>query len=185
VTSFDPLPRRRPTAVGLLALACGGGLFTITVREDSTVVVERGTILENLVSDLGFPSFVDLDLTETEELANQGVEPGDIKEVFLVDFVLEAVSPPGADLAFLDTLDVLVSAPGFPEVVIAHQDDFPEGVAAVALDLEPVDLTPYVVSQSMSITTDVRGHRPEVDTEVEARFAVKVRVTGKGACNQL
>ncbi len=169
----------------LLALACGGGLFTITVREESRVLVERGTLVENLVADLGFESFLDLDLTETEELANQGVEPGDIREVFLVDFVLEATAPAGADLAFIDSLDVLVSAPGFPEVVIAHQDDFPQGVAVVALDLEPVDLTPYTVSQSMSITTDVRGHRPEVDTEVEARFAIDVGVTGQGVCNNL
>jgi hypothetical protein len=168
-----------------LALGCGGGLLTITVREESTVIVEKGTVLENLVSDLGFGAFTDLDLIEAEELENQGVEPGDVQEVYLVDFVLEVLDPPEGDLSFVESLDVLVSAPGLPEVVIAHQDDFPPGSAEVAMVLEPVDLTPYVVSRSMSITTDVRGHRPQEDTTVEGRFAVEVGVTRQGVCNNL
>jgi hypothetical protein len=168
----------------LLFLACGR-LFTITVRDTSEVVVERGTIVEELVSDLGFESLNDLDLVESEELANQGVEPGDIEEAYLVEFVLRASSPSGADLAFVDRLDLLVSAPGLPEVVIAHQDDFPAGAAEVALVLEPVDLAPYVVSRSMTISTDVTGRRPEEDTVVEARYAIEVGVTGQGACNNL
>ena len=55
----------------------------------------------------------------------------------------------------------------------------------VPFTLSDVDLTPYVVSQSMTLTTDVSAHRPEVDTTVEARFQVNVRVTAQGVRNNL
>ena len=57
--------------------------------------------------------------------------------------------------------------------------------AWVDFDVEPVDLTEYVVSESMTFTTEVTGRRPDVDTTVEARFDVAVGVTGQGACNNL
>ena len=37
----------------------------------------------------------------------------------------------------------------------------------VSFELEDIDLTPYVVSASMSVTTDVTVKRPEQDTLVE------------------
>lgn len=164
-------------------LACQGKLVTISVEKQSTTTVEGGSILENLLGDLGFDSFVSMDLTQSEELQNQGVEPGDIVDVRLVYLELEALSPPGADLSFIDSMDVYVSAPGLDEVRVASADDFPEGQAVVSFDIADVDLTDYVVSESMTLRTDVTGHRPDEDTEVEARFAVDVGVTVKGACS--
>jgi hypothetical protein len=48
-----------------------------------------------------------------------------------------------------------------------------------------VNLTPYVVSESMTLSTDVTAQRPEQDTLVEARFTVEVQATVQGAKNQL
>ena len=50
-------------------------------------------------------------------------------------------------------------------------------------DIVDVDLTDYVVSHSMTLTTEVSAHRPDADTEVEARFVVDVGVTVQGACS--
>jgi len=55
----------------------------------------------------------------------------------------------------------------------------------VALDLDDVDLTPYVVSESLTVTTDATGRRPEQDTVVQARFGLSVGVTGQGACRAI
>ena len=74
-------------------MACQGKLFTIKVEESSTTLVEEGTILEDLLGDLGFDSFVSMDLTESQELQIQGVEPGDIVDVRLAHLEIEAVSP--------------------------------------------------------------------------------------------
>lgn len=168
----------------VLGWACSAKLFTITVEDSSAVIVERGTLLEQLIGDLGFDDFVAMNIVDSEELENQGVAPGDIRETFLVQFELEALEPAGSDLAFLDELVVYVEAPGLPRVQVARGAEFPDGQGRVDLDLEPVDLTDYVVSESMTLSTDVTARRPEQDTLVEARFALDVGVTGQGACNQ-
>lgn len=167
-----------------LLVGCGGGLFNIRISDEATTTVGKGTIVEDFVGNMGFSDFIQMDLTDAAELQNQGVEPGDISEVELEMFELEAVAPEGADLAFLSAITLSVEAPDLPDVVVASADDFPEGQALVPLTLEDVDLTEYVVSESMTFTTDVSGNRPAEDTDVTARFTVRVRVTGQGVRNQ-
>ena len=167
-----------------VVVACGSKLFTIDVEGESETVVEQGTLLEDLVGDLGFDDFLDMNVVETEELQNQGVEPGDIEDVRLVDFVLVATEPAGADLSFLAEMALFVEANGLERKRVAFQDQFPEGVAEVAFELDDVDLTPYAVSESMSLTVDVTGHRPEDDTTVVARYVLAVGVTSQGCANQ-
>lgn len=163
-------------------LACQSGLFHIDVNESSKTTVPRGSILEDLLGDLGFEDFVSMDITAAEELQNQGVEPGDIEEVFLTSLVLATDAE--HDLSFLGTMEVYVESPGLEKVRVAWQDDFPEGVSIVEFNLDDVDLTEYVVSQSVTITTEVNAHSPDDDTPVEARIGLDVGVTASGACNQ-
>ena len=165
------------------ALACQAKLFTITIDEEAATTVPKATIVETLLGDFGFGDFVSMNLLDAEELQNQGVKPGDIKDVRLIIFELEAMTP-GSDLSFLNSLDIYVEAPGLPEVLIAGHSDFPEGVAFVDFMVEDVDLTEYVVSEALTITTDVDARRPDDDTRVVARFELDVGVTGQGACNQ-
>jgi hypothetical protein len=171
--------------VGATVLAACGALLFITVDGESTTTVPAATPLEVLVSDLGFGDFLDLNITEADELQNQGVQPGDISVVELRAFTLEATDPPGSDLSFLEQLDVYVEAPGLDRVLIASQSDFPVGQALVDITPEDVDLTDYVVSESMTLTTDVTGSRPEDATEVVATYALRVGVTSQGACNYI
>ena len=168
----------------LLWAGCQGGLLTISVDEEASTEVPAGTLLESLLGDIGFGAFLDMDVMASEELQNQGVQPGDVVEVFLTSFDLETTSPAGADLSFLSEMHVWVEAPDLDRVEIAHTGTFPEGQGSVSLDLEGVDLADYVVSQSMTITTEVMGHRPEQDTTVTGRFSLDVGVTAQGACNQ-
>ena len=96
-----------------------------------------------------------------------------------------SVEPVGVDLSFLSSIELWVEAPDLDAVLIASADSFPEGESLVVFDIEDVDLTDYVVSRSMTITTEVTGHRPDQDTLVEARFDLAVGVTGQGACNYI
>ncbi len=183
--------RSTATAFALFCLislpsGCADGALTrIDVSGSATTVVPAGTLLEQLAGDLGFEDFVTMNLLEAEELRNQGVEPGDITEARLTGFELEAIAPDGADLAFLDALTVGVSAPDLPAAVLASSENFPEGTPTVALDLAEVDLAPYIVSASMSLTTDVTARRPDEEVTVEARYVVEVGVTLQGAAGQL
>ena len=179
-------PRRGYVPVALLvaALACQGKLFSITIADEAKTTVPKGTIVETLISDFGFGEFVSMDLTEAQELKNQGVADGDIKDVRLVIFELEVASPANGDLSFLNSLELWVESPGLPAALVASQTDFPVGQGLVEFDIEDVDLTEYVISESMTFSTEVNGRRPEADTQIIARYEVDVGVTGQGACNQ-
>ncbi|MED5374688.1 MAG: hypothetical protein VX899_26960 [Myxococcota bacterium] len=168
----------------MLALGCAK-ISTIQVEETAQVTIEKGTLLEDFIGDMGFDEFVTMDLTESSELANQGVEPGDVQEVTLTSFSLTALEPEDADLSFIDSMDVTVEGPDLPLEIMATADDFPEGQASVEFELTQVDITDYVTSERMSIGTDVSAHRPEQDTLVEAAFTVSVRVTAQGVRNNL
>ena len=171
----------------LLTVGCGAieDLLTIEISETSQVMVEKGTVLESLLGDLGFGDFVSMDLTQSQELANQGVEPGDIERVTLTVLELEAIDPSDADLSFFESMTFYASSPDVDQVKIASAPGFPEGESLVSFDLEDVDLTPYVVSESMSLTTEITANRPDQDTLVEARFTVEVQATVQGVKNQM
>lgn len=166
-------------------LACAGTLLRIDIEESATTLVEKGTLLENLASDFGFDAFTALDITASETLANQGVQPGDIAEARMTVFTLSATSPAQADLSFLRELSFYVEAPGLPRARIATQSTFPAGTASIDMVLDDVDLTDYIVSEEMTITTEAEGNRPDDDTTLEATFVLNVGVTGQGACNYL
>lgn len=168
------------TAVAALWAGCEGALFHITVEDEATTTVPAGTPLETLLGEVGFDELAAMDVTAAEELQNQGVAPGDISSVRFTAFDLEAIGPSGADLSFLESMELYVEAPGLDPLLLAHQDDFPVGRALVEMVLEDVDLTEYVVSESMTITTEVTGSRPDVETEVRAAYALRVGVTRQG-----
>jgi hypothetical protein len=169
---------------GLVMLtACGATLLTIEIARETTTVVEAGTLIESLVGDVGLSEFIAMDFTSAQEMVNQGVEPGDIGEVRLTLFQIEVTDPSDGDLSFIQTLDLFVEAPDLPRVRIAWQDDFPEGVMVVGFNFEDVDLTEYVVSEALTLTTDFNGTRPGEDHDLTVRFALDVAVTFQGAWN--
>ena len=165
----------------LSLLACG--LTTITINESAQTEVPKATLAEVILGDMGFGDFVSMDLTESSELANQGVEPGDVEDVRLTYMELEALTPDGSDLSFLDEMRIFVEGPDLEPQELAWADDFPAGESVVGFTLTDVDMTPYVVSQSMTFDVQVTASRPEEDTLVEARFGVDVRVTVQGIKN--
>lgn len=163
-------------------MACSS-LFRITIEDEAQSTISRGTLIDEVIGDFGFSEFTAMDLTQSAELENQGVEPGDISEVYMTELELQVTSPSGGDLSFVDSVAIYVESPGLPRVLIASQDDFPVGQAVVVFDLEELDLTDYVVSESITFDTDMRGNRPEQDTTITARYALDVGVTGQGACS--
>jgi hypothetical protein len=165
--------------------ACQSPTLThIELDYTDTVVVEGSGLLGDLVTTLGFDGFADMNLTENEELANQGVEPGDVRDVRLVAFELEAIQPAGADLSFLSSMRVSAESEGLASVEIASYSDFATGEALALFTIPDVDLTEYIVSESVTLETEVSGELPSDETTIEARVLIDVGVTLKGAINQ-
>lgn len=168
----------------VLVLGCDVTLTEIAVSGDTKTTVEQGTIVEDLIGDLGFSDFVSMDLTTAEELQNQNVKPGDISSAVLTDFGLQAVSG-SADLSFMESMDLLVAAESLPELRIAFATAFPEGEATVDFQTTGSDITHYVTSQAMTLQTDVTARRPDEDTVVRAYWTVTIGVTTQGAVSNL
>ena len=60
---------------------------------------------------------------------------------------------------------------------IAYSNSFPEGQKNIVFELDDVDISEYVVQDSMSITTEVTGSPPSEDTSIEADIALEIGVT--------
>jgi hypothetical protein len=176
------LRRALPLLLALPAAGCSR-LLTIEVEGQSSATIEGGTILEQLVGDLGFSSFLSMDITEEEELKNQGVEPGDLVRVELTALTLEVVEG-DPDLRFIESLLVSAEAPELPTIAVAGADDFPEGEALVALDVMGVDLVDYATSAKMTLRTEAEARRPDQTSRLVARYTLEVEATVRGAAKQ-
>lgn len=174
---------RRAAPWVFLGVACVGDLLTVRIEQEGSTLVECGGVLGDVLSGLSLAGFDDLSISIDQELANQGVSDGDIASVYVVELSLS--TPDGPDLAFLDTLEIYASAPGLDTVRIAHLDDFPAGAMAVTMELDGVDLTGFVVADSMTITTNATGTLPEDDTTIDVFMAIDVEATAAGACNAI
>lgn len=166
----------------LLVGACVGELLTVRVEQSGSTEIDGAGALGGVLSTLQLGGFDDLSVNVDQELANQGVAPGDIASVYVVELGLTAT--PG-DLSFIDTLEIFVSAPGLDTVRIAHIEDIPAGTSQASMTLDGVDLTDYVVAESMTITTQAEGTLPEDDTTIDVFMAIDVEGTASGACSQV
>jgi hypothetical protein len=164
--------------LALSACSCGLDVFDVTVKGSTTV--ETGSLLEQLVSLPAFSGFNSFDLAQTSEFQNQGVKREQIDSVKMKSFTLSVKSPAGATLDFIDQVSFFAETSGVAKKRVAHKV-IADGQSTVSLDLDAVELEPYVTAASMQITTEVSGKRPPVETTVEAVLVFTVDVDVAGA----
>lgn len=174
------LAQRLAFAAVAVSLATCDGLDTFHVGEVSQSTIPKGSVLEQFVGDLGFGGFLSMDLSQNQELKNQGVKKNQIDSVYLTEIEMTITTPADSDFTFIDTLEFYVESDGLPRQRIAYGGPFAAGVATVSLELDAVDLAAYVAAPTMQITTEAEGRRPSQDTTVSAalEFAVDVNVGG-------
>lgn len=176
----------RTMLVGLIA--CQGQVVSIELSESAEATIEGQSTLggiTDLVGALGFDAFTEMDISQSQELVNQGVQPGDIETAYVTAFSLSAIDPSDADLSFISSLEIWVEAPDLEPILVASQVDFPEGVSVVDFVLEDVNLVDYVVSDSMQITTEATGSIPDETITIKADATFEIGVTAQGACNAI
>jgi len=173
----DALPWR-PTTFALpllLATITCGPLDVISVEETSLSTIEEASIFEQLLGDMGFGSFINVDIADNQELQNQGVERHQIDSVHATSLTLTILEPTSdQDFSFIESLNFYVSADGLDKVRIASGANFAQGARQIELDLDDIDLAPYATAASMTITSDVEGRRPEHETLIEAKIILMV-----------
>lgn len=171
----------KPALAGALftALALTGcGLDHVDVSAKADAVVPAATPLDTLLATLDFPGMQQIDFSES--LANQGVSRSDVDAVHEKSFTLTVTAPSDGSFDFLDSIAFYAEADGQPRVRIAHVDSVPRGSRELLLQIDDVDLAPYVTAPKMTIASDVKGHLPAKETHVHAEVVldVDVNVTG-------
>lgn len=168
--------RRPPTLLLLFLIGCG--LLRFEVDHQASTEIPGGGLVGQLLDTLSFTGLNEFDTTIEDEIADQGVEPGDVRSVRLTLFSLSA----DTDLSFIQSMEVFVQAPDFDEVRVAHGDDFPAGETQVELILDEVDLADALAAGAMSFRVEVDGAAPAEDTRIDVSLIAEIEATAQGAC---
>ena len=165
----------------LVPLATCSGVDNFRITESSESSISGATIVEILLGDLGFGDWLNLDITQNETLANQGIERHQLDSVHLYSLTLDIIDGhPEQDFSFIETIRFYVESPGLESKLIAQGGPFVDGLTSVGMDLEPVNLASYAGAESMTITTDVTGRRPDRRTTLKAEIVLSVDVSVAG-----
>jgi hypothetical protein len=137
--------------------------FNVPLSAETTV--EGGGVLEQFLDALGFGDLASVDFSSTDEFENNDVRREQVTSARLTALTLTIASPQGADFDWLDAIAFSVETDGEPKVEVASGRVADDAVAAT-LELEDVELAPYVRAPAFAITTDVTARRPPQDTTV-------------------
>lgn len=159
----------------------GCGLLTIEVSEDADTTVDGAGVLGGLLSTLDLGGLDDFDLSIEQELADQGVDEGDLRSVRITELSLTGEP----DLGFVSGMAVYVSATGIEAFEVATLGDVPAGATSATFTLDDVDLADAIAAGGLHFRVDASGEPPEDDTAVNASLTAEVTATPKGACHQL
>lgn len=167
---------RKALALCALLVAACGDVDEVDVTRSGTATVPGGG--GALPADA-----VALDLAiGRDALAQDGIDPDDVDSARLVALRLAVVSGTSLE-AWLDEVAFHVEAPGLPRVLVAQKRgirSLPGGTTAVDLDVSGVDLKPYVLAPTATVTAEVAGTQPPESTTVRATATIRVDVDVSG-----
>ncbi|MFZ5469218.1 MAG: hypothetical protein ACOZIN_07220 [Myxococcota bacterium] len=167
----------RFAAVGLLLAGCQPSIYFETESKGATTV--QGSVLGGLLAV--FPqaaALTNIDVTQSQDFQNQGVRKEDVKSVMVKRLVLQVTSPSDADFQWLSSIRFFAETDGQKDLIAFKEGIDQLGLVApnprLELELADVELKPYVVAPSMSITTEASGRQPPKDTTIEATVRLGV-----------
>jgi hypothetical protein len=160
----------------LLAAGCGKLDQIDVVRSGTATVPGGGGALPPGGVVATFPFSLGRDALQA-----QGISPGDVDSAKLVGLRLEVVQGTSFDL-WLESVAVHVEAPGLPRVLVAQKSGISAIAGATAIDLDAagVDLKPYVLAPTTTVTAQGTGKLPQAATTVKATATLRVDVNVTG-----
>jgi hypothetical protein len=148
--------------------------FDVPVEADATI--EGASLIESLAGDFGFGGFAQVDLSDTQEFENRDVRKEQVTSAKATLIEVTVKSPDDQDFDFIEKLAFEVEAAEAAKETVA-QKTFPKDARTVDLDVEDLELAPYVRSDSFKITTAATASRPRNDTTVHVKLNFNVTAT--------
>jgi hypothetical protein len=172
-------------ALALSTTGCDSTTFTLTIPVYATVQFPGSQDVEGFdeVPSVDLGDMMSLGLMDNEDLATWGVEPKHLASARVAWLQLEALE---GNLAFLESAYVRLDSDEFLSEPIASRSDFPAGIISAGLDLEDVDLLPYITdTEEATLTANAIGTLPEERTVVNLFGGMSVEVTLNGILSQM
>jgi hypothetical protein len=150
---------------------------TFNVPVIATAEIEKGNLLEDLINQFGFGSFLNVDIASTQEFKNQNVERARITKAMLTKLTLTIEAPTDQNFDFLERLTFFVESDGLPKVEVASIT-FPKGARTVEMTVTNADIAAHLRAERISLTTEVKGRKPTQKTTVKAvaNFQISARL---------
>ncbi|PTL82091.1 hypothetical protein [Vitiosangium sp. GDMCC 1.1324] len=169
-----------PVCALLSLVACAPPTFTAEVKGETTVPAAPGGIGTLLEAFPAIGSFSSLDFDQNQDFQNQGVTKEQVSSAKLQSLQLKVLAPADQDFSFLDTVEFYAKT-GDREVLVASKHNIASlGLKApnpvLALDLEDVDLQPFITAPSMSISVRGKGRMPSKEVRLLADVKLDVQV---------
>lgn len=164
------------SALFVVATGCGAPTVTFDVPVNARTTVERGTVVDQLLDQLGFADLASVDLEATEEFENNDVRREQVVAARVTSLNLAVEAPQGANFDWLDAVRFSVAA-GDVAAAEVGSADIADGTAAVACVVNDVDIAEFVRKSRIDITTEATARRPPQDTTV--RVDVTFQITAE------
>lgn len=159
----------RGVRVGLLVALLAGcaslDQFELDLSAQATVPGNSARFL----SPHGFPSGADV----AKRIENQGVRPEDVKTARLTEGTISLVGPPEGAIPEMERFELFVEADELPKVRVASapKTAFGNAPTRVVLELDAVELRPYLTASGMNISPEV-----EIDPAKRALYDVTLSI---------
>lgn len=161
-------------------LACAPASFDTELKGETTVPAGPPGVSSLLNAFPAIGSFAGLDFNQNQDFRNQGVAKDEVSSVKPKSIELRLLSPDDADFTFLDTLEFFAKA-GDQEKRFARKQDIsqlnlPAPNPVLRMEVEDVELQPFIAAPSMSIIVRGKGRMPEQEVRLQAVVVLKAEV---------
>jgi len=152
--------------LGTLLCACHPTIdFDLT--ESGTGTIPRAPVSIPLSGTLPLPQLQNVNSSNLQGFPSSQTAKDHIQSARAKKITLTATSPAGQTLSFLSSVAFSITAPGQPTKQFAHLSPFPN-TSSADLQLDDVELAPYLKADSFSITTAVAGTSQTHDVQIKA-----------------
>jgi hypothetical protein len=165
-------------SASLLVAACGRlDEVDITRKASGTIPGAAGAAPLAIPSDVGLGLMLDRSV-----LAENGISPSDVDSAKVIALRITVMNGTSFE-AWLDEVSFFVQAEGLPRALVAQKKGIrtlPGGTTVIELSTPGVDLKPYVLAPSSTVSAEASGRQPPVATTLEATATVRVNVNVTG-----
>jgi hypothetical protein len=171
--NFDML-RLLATAFAMSVLCACNPTVNFDVSSSSSTQIPGASVSFPL-NNVSYTS-APIDIAQASGFDSAQTAKDRIQSAHAKKLTLSVTSPSGANLSFLTSIAVQISAQGLSSVQVAHLSPVPAAPSA-DLVLDDVDLAPYLKASSFTLTTTVSGNAPSKTTTVQGDFTVNVEAS--------